>query len=85
VIGSKAAQHWSKVMLHFWHNLHVTSLQLDELWRFIHTKKRNLPSAKNDYHESYGDAWVWLAFAPVWKVIGFRYWKAYPRKHQFVT
>jgi len=37
---------------------------LDELWSFVHTKERNLPYAKI-YKETYGDAWVWIAFAPV--------------------
>jgi len=64
----RAAQHCRIVMLYLWHNLHVTECQLDELWSFIHTKEYNLPSAKF-FHESYGDAWVWLAFAPVWRVV----------------
>ncbi|CDH46896.1 hypothetical protein BN874_640014 [Candidatus Contendobacter odensis Run_B_J11] len=35
------------------------------------TKQENLPGAK-DYVETDGDAWVWLAFAPVWRlVLGF--------------
>jgi len=55
-------------MLYLWHNRNVTSLQLDELWSFIHTKERNLSSAKF-YHESYGDAWVWFAFTPVWPMV----------------
>jgi len=64
----RAAQHCRIVMLYLWQTLHVTECQLDELWSFIHTKERNLPYAKF-YHESYGDAWVWLAFAPVSRVV----------------
>ncbi len=35
---------------------------------FVHTKEAHLPCAKL-YCETYGDAWVWLAFAPVWRVV----------------
>lgn len=65
---NRAAQHCRVVMLYLWHKLHVTECQLDELWSFVHTKERNLPAAKI-YEESYGDAWVWIAFAPVWRLV----------------
>lgn len=65
---NRAAQHCRLVLLYLWRNLHVTECQLDELWSFVHTKERNLPCAKL-YHETYGDAWVWIAFAPVWRVV----------------
>lgn len=64
----RAAQHCRLVMLYLWHNLHVTECQLDELWSFVHTKEHNLPYAKI-YYETYGDAWVWIAFAPVWRLV----------------
>jgi IS1 family transposase len=41
---------------------------LDELWSFVHTKERNLVTAKT-FCETYGDAWVWVAFAPVWRLV----------------
>jgi len=63
----RAGQHCRLVMLYLWRNLHVTECQLDELWSFVHTKERNLPFAEI-YRESYGDAWVWVAFAPVWRL-----------------
>jgi len=34
----------------------------------VHTKEKNLPFAKT-YCETYGDAWVWVAFAPVWRIV----------------
>jgi IS1 family transposase len=55
-------------MLSLWRDLHVTECQLDELWSFVHTKQDHLPAAKL-YCETYGDAWVWLAFAPVWRLV----------------
>jgi IS1 family transposase len=64
----RAAQHCRLVMLYLWHNLHITECQLDELWSFVHTKERNLPYAKI-YCETYGDAWVWVAFAPIWRLV----------------
>jgi IS1 family transposase/transposase-like protein len=65
---TRAAHHCRQVILYLWNNLHVTECQLDELWSFVHTKERNLPGAKI-YQETYGDAWVWLAFAPVGRLV----------------
>ena len=65
---NRVANHCRIVLLYLWQNLHVCECQLDELWSFVHTKERNLPIAKV-YKESYGDAWVWLAFAPEYRLI----------------
>jgi len=65
---NRAAQHCRSVLLYLWSGLHVTECQLDELWSLVHTKERNLPCAKL-YKETYGDAWVWIAFAPVWRLV----------------
>jgi len=64
---NRAALHCRAVALYLWRQLHVTECQLDELWGFVHTKEAHLPFAKV-YCETYGDAWVWLAFAPVWRL-----------------
>ena len=64
----RAALHCRSVVLYLWSHLHVTECQLDELWSFVHTKEAHLPFAKLSC-ETYGDAWVWLAFAPVWRLI----------------
>jgi transposase-like protein/IS1 family transposase len=64
----RAALHCRAVVLYLWSHLHVTECQLDELWSFVHTKEAHLPFAKL-YCETYGDAWVWLAFAPVWRLV----------------
>jgi transposase-like protein len=42
----RVACHCRTVMLYFWHDLHVSACQLDELWSFIHTKEAHLPGAK---------------------------------------
>jgi len=65
---SRAAQHCRRVLLYLWHDLHVTECQLDELWSFVHTKEEHLPGAKL-WCATYGDAWVWIAFAPVWRLV----------------
>ena len=64
----RAAQHCRLVMLYLWRNLHITECQLDELWSFVHTKQRNLAIGKI-FKESYGDGWVWIAFAPEYRLV----------------
>ena len=38
----RVACHCRTVMLYFWHDLHVSECQLDELWSFVHTKEAHL-------------------------------------------
>jgi IS1 family transposase len=64
----RAAQHCRKVLLDLWRDLPVTECQLDELWSFVHTKESHLAMAKR-VCETYGDAWIWMAFAPVWRLV----------------
>jgi len=64
----RAAHHCRLVMLSLWRHLPVRECQLDELWSFVHTKERNLATAKR-IGADYGDAWVWVAFAPVWRLV----------------
>ncbi len=64
----RAAEQSRLVLLSHWHQLHVTECQLDELWRFVHTKEDHLDAATL-WCDTYGDAWVWAAFAPVWRLV----------------
>jgi IS1 family transposase/transposase-like protein len=64
----RAAQQCRLVQLYLWRALHVSECQLDELWGFVHTKEQHLPFAKL-YDDTYGDAWVWVAFAPIWHLV----------------
>lgn len=64
----RAAQQCRRVMLYLWRDLPITECQLDELWSFVHTKEQNLAMAVQAA-ASYGDAWIWIAFAPVWRVV----------------
>ncbi len=64
----RAAVQCRLVMLYLWQGLSVTECQLDELWSFVPTKEPNLINAKL-VCETYGDAWIWIAFAPVWRLV----------------
>ncbi len=64
----RAAQQCRLVMLYLWRDLPVAECQLDELWSFVHTKEQHLQTAKQ-LCATYGDAWVWIAFAPVWRLV----------------
>ena len=55
-------------MLDLWRDLHVIDCQLDELWSFVHTKPHRVPCARLS-DETYGEAWVWGALAPVWRLV----------------
>jgi IS1 family transposase len=55
-------------MLSLWRDLQVIACQLDALWSFVHTKPHHVPFARL-YDETSGDAWVWIAFAPVWRLV----------------
>lgn len=64
----RAARQCRRVILYLWRQRQVRECQLDELWGFVHTKENHLAWAKI-YCETYGDAWVWLAFAPEWRLV----------------
>ena len=64
----RAAQQCRLVQLYLWRELHVAECQLDELWSFVHTKEQHLPLAKL-YDDTNVDAWVWVAFAPIWHLV----------------
>jgi len=59
---NRAAHQCRLVMLDHWQNLPVTECQRDELWSFVHTKEHPLAAAKR-WSDTYGDAWVGVAFA----------------------
>lgn len=61
-------QHAAGVMNYFFRNLHLTECQLDELWTFIYKKEAHL-TALEQLGAVYGDAWVWIAFSPVCKLV----------------
>jgi IS1 family transposase len=65
---NRAAQPCRVVLLYLWRNLPVAECQVDALWSVVHATEANLALAKR-VCESSGDAWIWLAFAPVWRLV----------------
>ena len=61
-------RHCQGVMNYFFRNLHLGECQLDELWTFIYKKEAHLTPLEK-LTEVYGDAWVWIAFSPVCKLV----------------
>lgn len=61
-------QHCGGLMNYFFRNLHLTECQLDELWTFVFKKEAHL-TALEQLQAVYGDAWVWIAFSPVCKLV----------------
>jgi IS1 family transposase len=64
----KAGRHCRAVTTYLFNNLHITECQLDELWSFVRKKEARL-SALEKIMMLYGDAWVWIAFAPEWRLV----------------
>ena len=75
-VDKDTANHWlpvlgqpcQGVMNSFFRNLHLHECQLDEWWTFIHKKEAYL-SALEQLAEISGDAWVWIAFSPVYNLV----------------
>jgi IS1 family transposase len=55
-------------MRYRWRDLQVIECPLDERWSVVQTTPHHAPLARL-YDETYGDAWVWVAFAPVWRLV----------------
>lgn len=64
----RAAQHCRTVLRYLWRDLPVTECQLDALWSVVHTKESHLAMATR-VCETSGDAWMWMACAPVWRLV----------------
>jgi IS1 family transposase len=64
----KSGRHCRAVTTYLFNNLHITECQLDELWSFVRKKEARL-SALEKILMLYGDAWVWIAFAPEWRLV----------------
>lgn len=64
----KAGRHCRAVSAYLFNNLPITECQLDELWSFVRKKEGHL-TAVEKIRMVYGDAWVWIAFAPEWRLV----------------
>jgi transposase-like protein len=61
-------RHCQGVMNYFFRHLHLRECQLDELWTFVAKKEDHLTPLEK-LATVYGDAWVWIAFSPVCKLV----------------
>jgi len=64
----RLGEHCENVMSYFFHDLHLNECQLDELWTFVYKKEDHLEPIEQ-LRSVYGDAWVWIAFSPVFKLV----------------
>lgn len=65
---AQLGDHSSKLAAYHFRELHLTECQLDELWTFVFKKDKQLTPLEPMLN-LYGDIWVWIAFAPVSKLI----------------
>jgi len=64
----RLGEHCENVMSYFFRDLHLSECQLDELWTFVYKKEDQLDPIEQ-LLSVYGDAWVWIAFSPVFKIV----------------
>ena len=64
----RAGRHCWAVTTYLFDTLHITECQVDELWSFLNQKEAHLTVAERVL-ALYGDAWVWIAFAPAWRLV----------------
>ena len=64
----RLSAHCNGLMTYFFRDLHLSECQLDELWTFIYKKQEHLKPV-DELLGIYGDAWVWIAFSPVCKLV----------------
>ena len=61
-------RHCQGVLNYFFRHLHLSECQLDELGTLIAKKEAHLTPLEK-LQDVYGDAWVWIAFSPVCKLV----------------
>ena len=64
----RAGRHCRAVTTYLFDSLHITECQVDELWSFVRKKEAHLTVAERVLALS-GDAWVWIAFVPAWRLV----------------
>lgn len=65
---ARAAEHAQKVSRALLRDVVVEECQLDELWSFIGKKQHNLEPFEA-FSSALGDAWIWIAFDAVHKIV----------------
>jgi len=64
----RVGRHCQRLLDYFLRELHLTECQLDELWTFVYKKEKHLTAFERIVGR-YGDAWIWVAFDPVHKLV----------------
>jgi len=65
---TRAAEQATRVSEAMLHDVSVSECQLDEMWSFVQKKEKNLNSIEK-LRSELGDAWIWIAFDAVNKVV----------------
>lgn len=65
---TKAGAHAKKVSCFFLRDVRCSECQLDEMWSFIGKKEKNLDAVEK-LQGILGDAWIWVAFDAVTKIV----------------
>jgi IS1 family transposase/transposase-like protein len=63
----RARRHCRAVTTSLFDHLPITECQWDALWSFVRNKDAHLTIAEKGL-ALYGDAWVWIALAPAWRL-----------------
>ena len=61
-------RHCTQIAMYHFRKLHLTECQLDDLWTFVFKKEAQLTPLEQMLN-LHGDTWVWIAFAPVSKLV----------------
>ena len=64
----RAGRHCRAVTPYLCDTLPITECQVDALWSFVRKKEAHLTVAEKVL-ALYGEAWVWIAFAPAWRLV----------------
>jgi len=65
---ARSADHVAKVTCALLKDVVVSECQLDEMWSFVGKKERNLDAVEK-LEGLLGDAWIWIAFDAVHKIV----------------
>jgi IS1 family transposase/transposase-like protein len=64
----RAGRHCRAVTTSLFDTLHITECQVDKWWSFVRKQEAHLTAAEKVLALD-GDAWVWIAFAPAWRLV----------------
>jgi len=68
LVLAKAGEQAKRVNRSLLTNVRVPECQLDEMWSFVGKKEKNLDPVEK-LHRSLGDAWIWIAFDAIDKIV----------------